>query len=96
MDKSILSTINETQIIETEDGDWEPDVRKNLMEDLNVATPVKEPNNAESMLPPGHDHMKVFLRVRPFSAEEEENNENQVGLINLRLTLRFSHFKPAN
>lgn len=48
------------------------DIRKNLFDELDV--PAKQKTSSDSS---GREYMKVYLRVRPFSDEEIEANENQ-------------------
>ena len=50
------------------------DIRKNLFDEFDV--PAKEKTSSESSSS-GREYMKVYLRVRPFSSEEIEANENQ-------------------
>lgn len=47
------------------------DIRKNLFDEFDV--PAKKTSSEGS----GREYMKVYLRVRPFSNEEIEANENQ-------------------
>ena len=48
------------------------DIRKNLFDEFDV--PAKQKTSSDSS---GREYMKVYLRVRPFSDEEIEGNENQ-------------------
>lgn len=50
------------------------DIRKNLFEEFDV--PAKQKTSSDSSSS-GREYMKVYLRVRPFSNEEIEANENQ-------------------
>jgi len=47
------------------------DIRKNLFDEFDV--PAKQKTSSDS----GRECMKVYLRIRPFSDEEVERNENQ-------------------
>ena len=53
---------------ESEDVEFEDTVRKNLMTDLD-ATCARLSER---------EHVKVYLRVRPFTKDELEKKENQV------------------
>lgn len=48
------------------------DIRKSLFDEFDV--PAKQKTSSDSS---GREYMKVYLRVRPFSDEEIEGNENQ-------------------
>ncbi|XP_064636919.1 kinesin-like protein KIF20B [Lineus longissimus] len=52
------------------------DIRKNLALDFTHQPAVNMVKETKPDLP-GHEHMKVYLRVRPFMEHELENNENQ-------------------
>ena len=84
MDQSIADPLNDTTAL-LDESNWIPDVRKNLLSDL--ATPQKAlPSGSE--LVPGQNHMKVFLRVRPFTSTEEEQKESQVSNGGLAVSIR--------
>ena len=57
--------------------------RKNLLEAFG--TPSKTTTDASSNVDVSSrdhsDHMKVYLRIRPFTTEETEKSENQVCLV---------------
>ena len=52
--------------------DNEKPIRKNLFDEFDV--PAKQKTSSDSS---GREYMTVCLRVRPFSDEEIEGNENQ-------------------
>ena len=66
------------QIDECVNGvDNDADIRKNLLDEFEVpAVPAKEKTSSDSSSS-GREYMKVYLRVRPFTNEEIEANENQ-------------------
>lgn len=64
----------ESQIDVLINCDNDADIRKNLFDEFDV--PAKQKTSSESSSS-GREYMKVFLRVRPFSNEEIEANENQ-------------------
>ena len=75
----ILSNQAETAMEEeTESADDEPMVlsqaplKRKLLDEFDI--------NRPSIDPPPDKHMKVYLRIRPFSAEEINRNEKQVYL----------------
>ena len=44
-------------------------------------TPVPPPKSQPGLgITPGQEHMKVFLRIRPFTEQEVNKHENQVWL----------------
>ena len=49
-----------------------------------VVQTIKE--SADVPFIPGQEHMKVYLRVRPFSEEEKERKEDQVMVVNFDLS----------
>ncbi len=54
-------------------------------------TPVAPPKSQPALgIVPGQEHMKVFLRIRPFTENETNKNENQVCM-----QFRISHGPPA-
>ncbi|XP_060582779.1 kinesin-like protein KIF20A [Ruditapes philippinarum] len=69
----ITADIVPMDITEDEDDDTTlplvPHLKRNLLGDFG------RPSVLEPPIP--HEHMKVFLRVRPFSTEEKERNEDQ-------------------
>ena len=50
------------------------DIRKNLLDEFDVPAKQKASSDSSSS---GREYMKVYLRVRPFTNEEIEANENQ-------------------
>lgn len=42
-----------------------------------------------SLDPPPQQHMKVYLRIRPFSTDELDRKENQVGLDEMKCSLHL-------
>ena len=78
VNQSIMDVGNETTYLN--ESQWEG-LKRNLLDDF--ATPVKPaaPASGKSdvtSVQPGQEHMKVYLRVRPFTADEINRGENQV------------------
>ena len=66
-----------------EEEEHDEAARKNLLSDLDseaAAVPQKASTSgvSSSGVPPDKEHMKIFLRVRPFSTPEIISGENQV------------------
>lgn len=54
---------------------YSTDIRKNLMEDFTSKTPMKLTRESINHK---REHMKVFLRIRPFTDQEVRAGEEQV------------------
>ena len=63
---------DESQIDHPLNCNNDADICKNLFDEFDV--PAKQKTSSDSS---GREYMKVYLRVRPFSDEEIERNENQ-------------------
>ena len=76
-----------------EEEEHDEAARKNLLSDLDSeAAAALPPKASSSGIPPDKEHMKIFLRVRPFSTPEIISGENQVRreLFNFNLTVLWS------
>ena len=66
-------TMDQTEVIVL------PDAQLNRRLELEFGdTPLKSVPEKTSSADPSNDHMKVYLRIRPFTKEEENKDENQV------------------
>ena len=67
--------------------DHDEDARKNLLSELDSEAALV-PQKVSSDVPPDKEHMKIFLRIRPFSTPEIIAGENQVRRVSFNCAFR--------
>ena len=67
---------NENEMSEDEEMIPASSICRKLVDELD--TPVKRASEAHITADPANDHMKVFLRIRPFTQNERDKGECQV------------------
>lgn len=88
MDQSQISMVDDSICVSLQQG-----TRRKLLDDFETPLKEKRQRTEGDGSATGKDHMRVYLRVRPFTSKEEDENQNQVGsLLNIYLTEIFVYF----